>query len=1769
MSGETGSTNAAAVLTIDVNTATAASRLRSLQLQLDNIGKKSVGSATQANQIAKLEQEIKTLKASLTTADAAAAATSASISKVGVAAAAAAAGVEKLSKSTNASAAQAANLKATNALLQEQGTKAATAAAAVKALQQASLSNAAAAQAANLKITNSLLEEQAAKAAAAAAAVKALQQSAISNAAAAQAANLKATNVLLEQQAAKATAAAAAVKTLQKASASNASAAQAANLKATNTLLEQQAAKATVAAAAMKALEQSSVANVSAAQAANLRATNALLDQQVAKAAAASAAVRALQQSSLSNASAAQAANLRATNALLDQQAAKATTAAAATARLTAAINANAQAAARGNAVAGSGSATKYVAGLSLAQPKFTTVSPPVSDLLVQQAASAKAAAAALATSAATNSIAVSRAGVAARDAALHTHAFNLAQAATHATLRGVTGVLGGLWLSYAKLIPVLLAAAAATKAVKDSIGGGLGTTFQAQFIATVDTKGLTQGQDLQNVRNTILKDLTTVARDSVFTVEENADALHKLSLAGVEAARGIELLKTASDAAVFAQKGLGETTTMVLDTMFNFGLASQDPGIMADNFERAANVMSYTAISVNASFDDIAKAFVNITGVAGSFNLQIEEASALLANLAQNGIRGARAGTYVRNFFDDLLGAPISKNAEAAFNKVGIQRYDPTAEIEFGASKYIDDAVSKVKELSFVEQQNFLRAATNQRSRRVWRQELIASYNEETSLLRRVSELAEKAEGSLTNMAKGLKDSGKYSIMLAQAAYNASVIDSYQNANADKGFQDIGKALQTIFNSEEFNSLMKSAVSSTLEFLKAVTSVFDFIIKNQGTIKAALSTALDVAVITGFGFAFAKTFTAITSAVTTATAALAAFKAAQAFVGPRLPTGPVPITTAGRAAAVGVAGAAVGAGILGISYLEDKKLNHSAKSLEDVNSELADLEKRVDRLKRSDDSTGFAANEIAKYEERIASLRVAAREKGAEEVSSSIGRRIQSATQQLENEASEILDTQAKVERVLNAGLYKGDNALALRLTATKENLAALAATEKKYSDEIAKSRERLQTLREQGASAGAIDGEVRLLQGLAASAYKTSEAIENLQTQLGTAVEKSVFAQISKEAKEAGLTSTAAVEEITSGYKKQFTEAMIGEEQLAQIRRRAATEQSDQFLVWAAELEQKVALAASPEMADALAEQSIKAREAAAGMRELAKGIDLAAQAKAYLAGTGPITQEMIISLSTIEINAMADSLKLVAEQANLTKEALRALSLTNLGNEAGKAWFAGDEARAGALSNLMKQQQAAWAAQDKAAAAKGGSRGPRVDRSVDRLATDAAASAKRMAAEELKQNQQSSEIIQKNLELYQAKRLISEGEFTEALQRLSEARAYQAAAATQKEIAEINNQLSNPKITKVARQQLENAKKEASERLKTEQGDAATKVEVGRIDRLKAEAELINSHTDALTQLNEERRLGLADELTAFNLTKEGDPVKLAGMQAQLTAAKAYNAEMAKLKSDLLANVGNPELQASITAQMAAVVAAQTAAGEAARTQGEAITAEQRTFEFGWDKAFKKFNSDSTDAAAQAEKAFQTMSQGMESSIANFLMNPFEKGLKGMVDAFGQMILQLLAQAAAAGLTKKLLGEGGEGGGGILKMLATAATWLASADGNAFSGQGAVRAFAAGGAFGKGEVLTQPTFFRFAQGGQFRNGVAGEAGPEGALPLKRMGNGKLGVYAEGGKSGGMTLIQNINVNGGGNAPDVRRAAGQGAREGLSFMSGAQRYQ
>jgi hypothetical protein len=147
---------------------------------------------------------------------------------------------------------------------------------------------------------------------------------------------------------------------------------------------------------------------------------------------------------------------------------------------------------------------------------------------------------------------------------------------------------------------------------------------------------------------------------------------------------------------------------------------------------------------------------------------------------------------------------------------------------------------------------------------------------------------------------------------------------------------------------------------------------------------------------------------------------------------------------------------------------------------------------------------------------------------------------------------------------------------------------------------------------------------------------------------------------------------------------------------------------------------------------------------------------------------------------------------------------------------------------------------------------------------------------------------------------------------------------------------------------------------------------------------------------------------------------------------------------------------------------------------------------------------------------DEISEFTRQFQRNIQNvLGDNIANILRGDFDS----IGDAWKNMLLNMIAQATAADLATRLFGKNGQGG-----YVAELFGFLGFAKGGAFSNGNSITAFADGG------VLNRPTFFGMSGN---RMGVAGEAGPEAVLPLKRGSDGKLGVAGGG---GGVTNVYNV---------------------------------
>lgn len=159
-------------------------------------------------------------------------------------------------------------------------------------------------------------------------------------------------------------------------------------------------------------------------------------------------------------------------------------------------------------------------------------------------------------------------------------------------------------------------------------------------------------------------------------------------------------------------------------------------------------------------------------------------------------------------------------------------------------------------------------------------------------------------------------------------------------------------------------------------------------------------------------------------------------------------------------------------------------------------------------------------------------------------------------------------------------------------------------------------------------------------------------------------------------------------------------------------------------------------------------------------------------------------------------------------------------------------------------------------------------------------------------------------------------------------------------------------------------------------------------------------------------------------------------------------------------------------------------------------------------------GITPVIKEATDDWTEFATQAARNIQ---DALGQTIADTLSGDFQN----IGQMWKNLLIRMASEAAAAQIGAALFGGYGKGGnsdigglfGDILKLVASS------------SGGGLPLPsleFASGGIFGAGgRLLDAPRIFPFANG----IGVAGEAGPEAIMPLKRGKDGKLGVAAQGG--------------------------------------------
>lgn len=109
-------------------------------------------------------------------------------------------------------------------------------------------------------------------------------------------------------------------------------------------------------------------------------------------------------------------------------------------------------------------------------------------------------------------------------------------------------------------------------------------------------------------------------------------------------------------------------SSTAILE---QFGLKTNDTASMMKNTQRVTDSLTFVANKTSAGFSDMGTAMEYVGPVAHSLNMSLEETSAAIGLLSNNGIEGDKAGTSLRGALTRLL--KPTKESAMSFEQLGI----------------------------------------------------------------------------------------------------------------------------------------------------------------------------------------------------------------------------------------------------------------------------------------------------------------------------------------------------------------------------------------------------------------------------------------------------------------------------------------------------------------------------------------------------------------------------------------------------------------------------------------------------------------------------------------------------------------------------------------------------------------------------------------------------------------------------------------------------------------------------------------------------------------------------------------------------------------------------------------------------------------------------------------------------------------------------------------------------------------------------------------
>lgn len=303
---------------------------------------------------------------------------------------------------------------------------------------------------------------------------------------------------------------------------------------------------------------------------------------------------------------------------------------------------------------------------------------------------------------------------------------------------------------------------------------------FESQMAKTAAIAGAT-GEAFEELEAKA-RELGSTTR---YSATEVAEAMEYMGMAGWNNTEILAGLESVLNLATVSGMDLGKASDFVTDGLTALGMEAKDASYMVD-------LLAAASTSSNTTVDQMQRAFTNCAPVAGTLGITMKDLSIALGLMADKGVKGAKAGTALKNLMANMS-APTEKQLAymKEFNLEGAQQDIVNGRLVDGLKKF----KSALADLSPQQQNAIITTIAGKEAL----SGISALLNTTEADLADLEKAMNECGGSAEEMAKNFDNTVKGSLLGLASAMQETLLQVFDKVK--DGIKDVTGQLTEFFN--------------------------------------------------------------------------------------------------------------------------------------------------------------------------------------------------------------------------------------------------------------------------------------------------------------------------------------------------------------------------------------------------------------------------------------------------------------------------------------------------------------------------------------------------------------------------------------------------------------------------------------------------------------------------------------------------------------------------------------------------------------------------------------------------------------------------------------------------------------------------------------------------------------------------------------------------------------------------------------------------------